>query len=136
MHDRRMRLHGDVKIGARGLGPPTNPDEILDPIAVAWAAGIFEGEGSLSLASTGRPLRDGSRRRTPRMQIGMTDLDVLEKFHKAVGLRGTIMGPYDRGANKPIYHWAASARLGRRSCGDTAPTYVRATAGKNGGAVR
>jgi hypothetical protein len=48
----------------------------------AWAAGLFEGEGSLFA-------NDHQR----RLSIGSTDQDVIESFHSVVGV-GRLVGPY------------------------------------------
>lgn len=46
-----------------------------DP-AVAWAAGLFEGEGSCSISR---------RNRQPRVELAMTDRDAVERFAEIVG---------------------------------------------------
>jgi hypothetical protein len=70
---------------------------------VAWAAGLFEGEGSVGM--TGR-----NKAPQPRMSIGMSDKDVLDEFARIVGI-GKVYGPY-RGQGrktpehyKPMYMW-------------------------------
>lgn len=69
---------------------------------LAWAGGLFEGEGSLSL-TTGRSGAKGTR-----AAVHMTDRDILERFAVAVGL-GSITGPYARGVDrKPMYSWVTS----------------------------
>lgn len=76
------------------------------PTDIAWAAGLFEGEGCV------RYWRTGARQwGTPQMSIGMTDLDVLQSFHRIVGV-GTLNGPYRKngGPNKnykPQWVWTA-----------------------------
>lgn len=50
---------------------------------IAWAAGLFEGEGSFDHSA-------GNAHR-PRATMSLTDQDVLERFMRAVGV-GTI-GP-------------------------------------------
>lgn len=76
---------------------------------IAWAAGLFEGEGCVGVYS--KP--DGARgpRKAPVMKISMTDLDVLEKFQRIVGF-GKIHGPTIRRQpnHKPVWSW---------SCGGT-----------------
>jgi hypothetical protein len=52
----------------------------------AWAAGLFEGEGTI-LAS----LKNG-RWRKLELQLKMTDEDVVRRFHSIVG--GRMFGPY------------------------------------------
>jgi hypothetical protein len=66
---------------------------------LAWAAGIFEGEGSIFV----HPVKKNS----VYLKISMTDEDVLRKFHAIVGL-GTICGPYRRLDYKPQWQWACA----------------------------
>lgn len=49
---------------------------------IAWAAGLFEGEGSIYIAN----IRKYSY---PRLQLKTTDLDVLIRFHNII-IRGRI----------------------------------------------
>ena len=46
-------------------------------MSIEWAAGLFEGEGSLT--------RDKRRPATYMLRVEMTDLDVLERFQEVVG---------------------------------------------------
>lgn len=68
---------------------------------IAWAAGLFEGEGTVALVR-GKPPKQWVNL---RMQVWSTDLDVLEKFQRIVG--GKIYGPYaPKGlGTKPIWTW-------------------------------
>lgn len=43
---------------------------------VAWAAGLFEGEGCITLSGASR---------SPRLKISMTDADVVLRFARIVG---------------------------------------------------
>ena len=70
---------------------------------VAWAGGLFEGEGSLNLKT-----RKNSTP-WPRAIVTSTDLDVLERFQAAIGV-GHINGPYFRGHHKPYWQWQTSKR--------------------------
>lgn len=63
---------------------------------LAWAAGIFEGEGSLSLAAG----------KYPRITVSMTDEDTMRRFARAMEV-GKIYGPYTRGRHKPYHAWTA-----------------------------
>jgi hypothetical protein len=45
---------------------------MITSIEIAWVAGLLEGEGNFSLQSTG----------SPRIKVGMTDLDTIEKFRR------------------------------------------------------
>jgi hypothetical protein len=70
---------------------------------VAWAAGLFEGEGWF-----------GPRAKTSAEAIvGMTDLDVVERFAAIIGC-GTITAE-PRGPNKTLYRWSASNALDVRA---------------------
>jgi hypothetical protein len=64
---------------------------------VAWAAGLFEGEGSLHVSTT-----DG-RWGHWYMQLSMTDEDAVRIFHEFVGV-GTVNGPY-WGHNSTKSYW-------------------------------
>jgi hypothetical protein len=72
----------------------------------AWAAGLFEGEGSIQVPGK-RSNRPGNR--LPWLSMGTTDKDVLDRFTAVVG--GKVRGPYrGQGKNtpehyKPIWHW-------------------------------
>jgi hypothetical protein len=65
---------------------------------LAWAAGLFEGEGYVEH----RP--NGCGRTTRGLGLAMTDLDVVERFQKVVGV-GAVRGPYTNRRNKPLYVW-------------------------------
>lgn len=80
---------------------------------VAWAAGLFEGEGSAGIHWS-RPRSNGIRSGSPQINIGMTDLEPLQWFKAAV-VGGQIAGPYQkRPGNKPIWTWAAEGKEARR----------------------
>ncbi len=64
---------------------------------VAWAAGLFEGEGCITWGSG------------PRLLVANSDRWVLDKFRRVVGV-GKIYGPYeyklaDGFRRKPKYIW-------------------------------
>jgi hypothetical protein len=62
---------------------------------IAWAAGLFEGEGWF-----------GPRAKTSaEAVVGMTDLDVVERFATIMGFGALTVEP--RGANKTLYRWSA-----------------------------
>jgi hypothetical protein len=70
---------------------------------IAWAAGLFEGEGCFSLAN-GKYLR---------CSMNTTDKDVLERFVKIVGV-GNILD-YKRGGVSPLtkkdgWQWSVSGK--------------------------
>jgi hypothetical protein len=69
---------------------------VYDRESLAWAAGLFEGEGSISGRLIG----------APRMSLGMTDEDVVQCFHVVVGC-GKLrhQDPHGLG-NKDLTVWA------------------------------
>jgi hypothetical protein len=73
--------------------------------SIEWAAGLFEGEGSLSYDKSSNCWK---------LKIEMTDLDTLEDFHAAVGYVGNLSGlikPPSRPDHwKPYAIWATGAR--------------------------
>lgn len=82
-----------------------------DPLDVAWAAGLFEGEGSVSVV----PNTARSRRIYMRLDMHSTDDDVLKRFGAVVGV-GRVRGPYlTNGKNhkphhKPYWTWSITGR--------------------------
>lgn len=71
--------------------------------SIAWAAGLFEGEGCITQASRGNPL----------VLMKMTDPDVIEQFALIMdnhGVIGSINGPY-QGKNKPFWKWQSSGYI-------------------------
>lgn len=74
---------------------------MIDGVEIAWAAGLFEGEGSLSVMAKkgGRP--------AIQLSITSTDHDVLERFTVVVNA-GKVYGPYRaKDKCKPQYQWRA-----------------------------
>ena len=64
---------------------------------IAWAAGLFEGEGSISI-----------KPQTAQLHLAMTDEDVVRKFHAIVGM-GNVYGPgidKRKPHYKPSWRWA------------------------------
>jgi hypothetical protein len=67
---------------------------------LAWAAGLFEGEGTFNLGPRKTP-----RHRQIRAGIKMTDLDRLQAFQSATGL-GRIYGPFQQKPHhKAVWAW-------------------------------
>lgn len=78
---------------------------------VAWAAGLFEGEGCIYLA--------GDKRRDPPylypgLQLTMNDRDVVERFHRIIGV-GSICTSR-RSGRKDMWRWQCSNRPGFDHC--------------------
>ncbi|HEY1292857.1 MAG TPA: hypothetical protein VGJ60_07260 [Chloroflexota bacterium] len=79
----------------------------VTPEQIAWAAGLFEGEGSISLAyKLSGPAR--TRLGYGRMVVAMTDRDVVERFHKVMGC-GTVRTA-KRPPHKDIHIWSTTSR--------------------------
>jgi|TARA_B000000557_G_C20802377_1_gene456166 hypothetical protein len=80
--------------------------EQIGPKSIEWAAGLFEGEGTIYRVRSSK---------TPRwcIRIKMTDLDVLEDFHATVG-RGNLNGPHHSPSmkphHKPFWHWETNKK--------------------------
>lgn len=76
-----------------------------DELAVAWAAGLFEGEGSVIL------YRPHGRAPHPRIQLSSTDEDVIRRFAAVVG-RGRVYGPYQKKDSRlPRFDWTTGSWL-------------------------
>lgn len=63
------------------------------PVEIAWAAGIFEGEGSIV----------PTHRKSIRLQLHMTDQDIVRRFAALVNA-GQVYS-LERGSHKTIYYW-------------------------------
>jgi hypothetical protein len=59
----------------------------LTPLELAWVAGLLEGEGCFTRKSGASSLRGVT------VQCHMTDLDVLQRLHRTIGV-GHLRGPY------------------------------------------
>lgn len=70
----------------------------------AWAAGLFEGEGCISVNKTW-----GGRYSSPRLYLQTTDQDVLASFHQVVGV-GFVNGPYPKKGGKNYYVWSCAKK--------------------------
>ena len=77
---------------------------MTDP-QIAWAAGLFEGEGCISNSR----IRQGKV--CKQLSLEMTDLDIVERFRKVVGVDNKIISRVrkDNGNCKPIYLYRIQA---------------------------
>lgn len=66
---------------------------------IAWAAGLYEGEGTVFAPWSKRDCRYHS----PKLQINMTDEDIIDRFGAIIQV-GHKYGPYP-GVNKPKWYW-------------------------------
>lgn len=81
-----------------------------NPLDVAWAAGLFEGEGCWNVYTRGTRAR-------MQIRLGMADRDVVERFAAIMGC-GTVF-VHDPAAHrakgwKPLYTWAVYEAEGAR----------------------
>lgn len=79
---------------------------------IMWAAGLFEGEGWISLSRT-------KGHCYPKLGVQMADEGIVRRFHQTIGM-GRVYGPYQKGPTqkgtipKPQYQWLASGREARQ----------------------
>ena len=67
---------------------------------IAWAAGLFEGEGSIHC-------NNSNGRKYLLLNLSSNDHDVVERFAAAIGC-GKVYGPYlDKNAKNPRWSWHA-----------------------------
>lgn len=76
----------------------------IEPTAVAWAAGLFEGEGCIYI---GKPYARKSNRKITA-SLSMSDEDVVNRFCSIVGKGSVIRVP--KGQYKPAFCWVAGKR--------------------------
>lgn len=63
---------------------------------LAWAAGLFDGEGNIRTASYNKHLKgDSNLHMALRLTVAQSDRRVLDRFKEAVGGLGQVLGPYD-----------------------------------------
>lgn len=73
--------------------------ELTEREQVVWAAGLFEGEGSVFWANSSR---------RAEMRLASTDEDVVRRFHEVVGV-GSVGGPYMAAkSTKPFWNWVCA----------------------------
>ena len=78
---------------------------INESLAIAWAAGIFEGEGCISIYSKHNQLIP-----TVRLVLRMTDEDVVRRFVKCINGNPSNIKKITNKEYKPIYHWDTASR--------------------------
>jgi hypothetical protein len=82
------------------MGTAPSQHSITD---IAWAAGLFEGEGSIFI-------NNNNGRKYVLLNLSSTDRDVVEKFTAIMGC-GKMYGPYvDKNPARPRYSWHTKSR--------------------------
>lgn len=74
------------------------------PEEIAWAAGLFEGEGSVSISHRGGNYTSVVGAAYPVIVLQMTDEDVVERFHRIIGC-GFVRSRDPGVGRKTIYRW-------------------------------
>lgn len=108
-HWARWRKHGDpradVPVRSWGVGDPAR---LL--VEVAWAAGFFDGEGSITFLRKRNRRGELDGRKDLRISLMQCDPRPLERFASAVSV-GRVRGPHHRTrgrAERPYWCWDAS----------------------------
>lgn len=71
----------------------------VDARELAWAAGLFEGEGCIGSTKSDN---------YPRLTLSTTDEDTIRRFHAAVGGFGNVGAPFWAPlSTKPVWRWTA-----------------------------
>jgi hypothetical protein len=100
------RSEFEVALGRAPVSARQAPSETE---LLAWAGGLYDGEGSASLS----PHRTHRGHFSPEVavtQSGTTCPEVLERLRDVLGC-GRIYGPYTQeGATLPVFRWKAAAR--------------------------
>lgn len=80
-----------------------------------WAAGLFEGEGTIYW---------DTKPKQWRLAVTMTDEDAVQRFHGVVQC-GKVYGPYERRGNrKPVWTWISYDPLDVRAALDMLLPYL------------
>lgn len=74
----------------------------IDLLELAWAAGFFDGEGC-----TAKRFKRRTGTAQPYLTIGQSNREVLDRFRRAVGGFGSILGPYPT-RGQPVYFYRTS----------------------------
>lgn len=79
----------------------------MDQTDYRYVAGLFDGEGSVSIATSKRP--SGRPYFYMRVRINMANRNIIEQLHKAYG--GCVVKTRPKGGvGHPIYNWQLSGR--------------------------
>lgn len=81
-------------------------------IEIAWAAGLYEGEGCTWVSYRNTRSRIPTASFVAGLSITSTDLDVLTKFDSIISGRGRINGPKNPGnreGTRPVYQWTTQS---------------------------
>jgi len=85
---------------------------------IAWAAGLFEGEGCF-FACDKYERKTGTTRRVTCAMLSTSDLDVLKRFQAIVGVGGFFqVKEHRKGTYKPLWRWQVQSHSGVEHVGE------------------
>lgn len=86
-------------------------DREYDPIKLAWAAGLIEGEGAFCLTTSGRQMQDGKRSIGTYVRVVMIDEDTIQRVRDVFGVGQLGMYHHSHRLGKlPLYYWHVANR--------------------------
>jgi hypothetical protein len=82
-------------------------------VETAWAAGFFDGEGTVFAKTQKYTTVKGEKREYPAVAVSVSQADPrpLKRFVAAIGI-GNVSGPYRNGklGKRPIYYWRVEGK--------------------------
>lgn len=77
-----------------------------DPIRIAWAAGVIEGEGCIQATTNTKSTHDGRQLYSFCLRVVMTDRDILERLAEIFGVNAVHLYANTQGlGTKQLYRW-------------------------------
>jgi len=83
--------------GSVGAVPLSGGERLRTREELAWAAGLFDGEGSIVL------VKRANHRQHAEMSMGLTDRDLIQRFQNVMG--GCMNGPHTHVAGLAMWSW-------------------------------
>ncbi len=74
-------------------------------IDLAWAAGLFEGEGCIRAATDAQSR--GKYAGRLYLDVSQSEREVLDRFHRIMGF-GVVYGPYPKPNRQPYFRYMVS----------------------------
>lgn len=106
----RGRQEGPARCERRGHGTEGIASMQHERTAeIAWAAGLFEGEGCFAYQGPSATRRSGANVRT---EVAMTDFEPVERFHRIVGVGRLLPKPKREAHHNDQLLWRVTDRAG------------------------
>jgi hypothetical protein len=90
---------------------------MADDLELQWAAGLLDGQGGTIQYTLSRGYTRGCPRRYPYLTLTKSERDVLDRFRRAVGGRGSVHARKGHkrkdGSTYQLYVWTASTKKAR-----------------------